>query len=60
MSCNCQCLNDVATRVTSELKTVVDHAYTNNVRIANTAGVVVSDLSHHYGICIIEFWESSP
>ena len=52
LSCNCQYLFYVATRVHSESKTLIDHSYTNDVKITNTAGVLASDLSDHFGMYI--------
>ena len=53
MSCNCQCLIDVATRVTSGSKALIDHEYTSDIKSTNTAEVLVSDVSDHHGIYVI-------
>ena len=51
--CNCRCLIDVPTRVTETSKTLIDHVITNDKRRAVTTGVLISDLSDHYGVFAI-------
>ena len=49
LGCNCRCLIDVPTRVTETSKTLIDHVITNDKQRAVTTGVLISDLSDHYG-----------
>ena len=53
LSCNCKCLINVATRITENSKSLLDHMYTNDKKSAITAGVLISDLSDHYRIYAI-------
>ena len=53
LGCNCRCLIDVPTRVTETSKTLVDHVITNDKQRAITTGVLISDLSDHYGVFAI-------
>ena len=53
LSCNCKCLINVATRITENSKSLLDHLYTNDKKSAITAGVLILDLSDHYGIYAI-------
>ena len=50
LSCNCWCLIDLPTRRTETSKTLIDHVITNDKQRAVTTGVLISDLSDHYGI----------
>ena len=38
------------TRLTSHSATLIDHIYTNKLRINSTSGIVISDVSDHFGI----------
>ena len=53
LGCNCRCLIDVPTRVTETSKTLIDHVITNDKQRAVTTGVLISDLSDHYGVFAI-------
>ena len=53
LSCNCKCLINVATRITENSKSLLDHLYTNDKKSAITAEVLILDLSDHYGIYAI-------
>ena len=50
LSCNCRCLIDVPIRVTKTSKTLIDHVITSDKQKTVTAGVLISDLSDHYGV----------
>ena len=49
LNCNCRSLIDVPTRVTETSKTLIDHIITNDKQRAVSTGVLISDLSDHYG-----------
>ena len=53
LGCNCRCLIDVPTRVTETSKTLIDYVITNDKQRAVTTGVLISDLSDHYGVFAI-------
>ena len=53
LSCNCWCLIDVPTRVTETSKALNDHLITNDKQRTVAAGVLISDLSNHYGVFAI-------
>ena len=53
LSCYCQCLIDVPTRVTKTSKTLIHHVITNDKQRTVTAGVSILDLSDHYEVLAI-------
>jgi len=54
ISCNCQCLINIPTRVTATSSTLIDHIYTNEKKKSKYSGVLVnSDLSDHYAVFTI-------
>ena len=53
LSCNCKCLINVATRIMENSRSLLDHEYTNDKKSEITAGVLISDLSDHYGLYAI-------
>ena len=54
LSCNCQCLIDVPTRVNSSSNTLIDHICTNSIENSLMSGVIFNiDISDHYSIFTI-------
>ena len=48
----CKCAIDLPTRITDHSKTLLDHIYVNDNKHSYISGVVLSDLSDHYGTFI--------
>ena len=59
-SCNCRCLIDVPTRVTETSKTSIDHVITNDKQRTVASGVLISNLSDHYGVFAIISYNNKP
>ena len=52
LSLPCKCAIDLPTRVTDHSKTLIDHIYFNDVSNPRISGVIISDLSDHFGTFI--------
>ena len=52
ISSPCKCAIDLPTRITDHSKTLLDHIYVNDNKHSYISGVVLSDLSDHYGTFI--------
>jgi len=52
ISAPCKCSIDLPTRITDYSKTLIVHIYGNNVNQSYISGVIISDLSDHFGTFI--------
>ena len=43
-------ITKLTTRITDHSATLIDYIYTNKINIKASSGIVISDVSHHFGI----------
>ena len=54
ISCNCQCLINLPTRIIASSQTLIDHIYTNDKKQSIYSGVLSdANLSDHFGVFTI-------
>ena len=52
LSLLCKCAIDLPTRITENSKTLLDHIYVNENKHPYMSGVILSDISDHFGTFI--------
>ena len=53
VSSPCKCAIDLPNRITNHSKTLMDHIYFNDFNKQTTRGIIISDVSDHYGTFIL-------
>ena len=55
ISLPCKCAIDLSTRITNHSKTLIDHIHFNDFNRPSTSGIIISDISDHYGTFIFTY-----